>query len=226
MSRLEACKKAVIISGGRIDRDFALRCLREEKESQIIAADRGLVFCRENGIRVDCIVGDFDSAGAQILEEYEQDEQVLIRRFQPEKDWTDTQIAVSLAAQRGCRDITILGGTGTRLDHVLGNIQVLNLLMQQGIEARILDPYNRIRLIDGPLTLKKSEQWGSYVSLLSYDGPVRGLTLTGFKYGLEDFTLDCVGSLGISNEIEQEEAKIRFEEGILLVIESSDTPRW
>jgi thiamine pyrophosphokinase len=51
---------------------------------------------------------------------------------------------------------------------------------------------------------------------------VSGLTLQGMKYPLTDAKLNVFQSLGISNEIVEDEAKITWTDGYLLVIESKD----
>ena len=51
---------------------------------------------------------------------------------------------------------------------------------------------------------------------------ITGLTLTGFRYPLKNYELQCYHSLGVSNEIKLEEAEISFEDGILLMVESKD----
>lgn len=43
-------KKAVIISGGKIQTDFALDFLKKNKWDFVIGADRGLVFCHHQQI--------------------------------------------------------------------------------------------------------------------------------------------------------------------------------
>ena len=45
-----------------------------------------------------------------------------IRRLNPVKDDTDTEYAIRLAISEGARSIVVLGATGSRIDHVLGNI--------------------------------------------------------------------------------------------------------
>ena len=79
-----------------------------------------------------------------------------------------------------------------------------------------------IRLANGPVTIKKGEQYGKYVSLLPLTTEVKGLTLEGFYYPLHKFTLTSYTSIGISNEIVEEEARISFDEGVLVMIESKD----
>ena len=219
--------KTVIISGGRIERDFALPFLKNEVFDQIIAVDNGLKLLYENQIRPTWIVGDFDTAAPELVEYYQRQTDIPIRRFNPVKDSTDSQIAIELALELGSSEITILGGTGTRLDHVLGNIQSLMLARKKGVSCIILDAYNRIRLMDGVVHLKKSEQYGKYVSLLPLTTEVTGVDLRVFKYELTDYTFTSTGSagLGVSNEITAEVAEIRIKTGIFVLIESRDEPK-
>ena len=118
----------------------------------------------------------------------------------------------------------ILGGTGSRLDHVLGNIQTLYLPLMQGVDCRIVDCHNRIRLIKDRYVIRKEEQYGHYFSLIPFTTDVYGVTLKGAKYPLDGyhFTACGTGSLGVSNEISQEQVEITMESGILILIESKD----
>lgn len=219
--------KTVIISGGRIDRDFALSFLENETFEQFIAVDNGLRFCYDNQIKPTWIVGDFDTAAPELVEYYQTQTDIPIRRFNPVKDSTDSQIAIELALELGSSEITLLGGTGTRMDHVLGNIQSLMLAKKKGVSCVILDEYNRIQLIDGETRLKKSEQYGKYVSLLPLTTEVTGVDLTGFKFNLTGHTFTSTGSagLGVSNEIIEDIAEIRVKSGIFVLIESRDVPK-
>lgn len=219
--------RTVIISGGRIERDFALSFLENETFEQFIAVDNGLRFCYDNQIKPTWIVGDFDTAAPELVEYYQTQTDIPIRRFNPVKDSTDSQIAIELALELGSSEITLLGGTGTRMDHVLGNIQSLMLAKKKGVSCVILDEYNRIQLIDGETRLKKSEQYGKYVSLLPLTTEVTGVDLTGFKFNLTGHTFASTGSagLGVSNEIIEDIAEIRVKSGIFVLIESRDLPK-
>ena len=219
--------RTVIISGGRIERDFALSFLENETFEQFIAVDNGLRFCYDNQIKPTWIVGDFDTAAPELVEYYQTQTDIPIRRFNPVKDSTDSQIAIELALELGSSEITLLGGTGTRMDHVLGNIQSLMLAKKKGVSCVILDEYNRIQLIDGETRLKKSEQYGKYVSLLPLTTEVTGVDLTGFKFNLTGHTFTSTGSagLGVSNEIIEDTAEIRVKSGIFVLIESRDLPK-
>ena len=112
-------KRAVIISGGKIQTDFALAFLRTQTWDYVIGADKGVIFCHKNQIMPTLIVGDFDSAGETEYEYFQKNTDVPIKRLNPVKDYTDTDVALRLALELGAEEITILGGTGARIDHTV-----------------------------------------------------------------------------------------------------------
>lgn len=215
-------KHFFVVSGGKIDDAFARRVIEEQEQAVLIAADSGMEFFYRNGMKPDVIVGDFDSARQEILAYFRGQPGIRIQELNPIKDDTDTESAIRLAIAMGAEQITILGGTGSRLDHVLGNIELLGIGLFEGVPMTILDANNRIRMIDAGMRLRRDEQFGDYVSLIPYTSQVEHLTLKGFKYPLSDDCLKGFCSLGVSNEILEEEAVIEFDGGILLVIESRD----
>lgn len=213
--------RILIITGGFIEEAFLRELLRKEAYSMIIAADHGLMMADRLHIPLDYILGDFDSVPEEILNKYREGS-VPIKTYPTEKDKTDTQIAIELALKHAPVTIDLVGATGSRLDHTLANLHLLLLPMQLKVDAFLLDRYNRISLRQSSFHLTKAGQYGDYVSLLPFTGEVRGLTLTGFKYPLEQVTMTLGSSLGISNEIAAEEARVEFNEGILIVFETRD----
>ena len=213
----------LIISGGSIEVGLALE-LMQEPFDHVIGVDAGAAFCREHGIRPDRIVGDFDTLDPEILQWYRACTDIEIRQYNPVKDATDTQIAVELAMELGSTDITILGGTGTRLDHVLGNIQTLYFPFARGVSCRMLDSCNRIQLIGGRHVIRRDSQYGTCFSLIPLTTDVYGVTVRRAKYPLDrhHFTVLGTGSFGVSNEVSEEQAEITVESGILILIESKD----
>ena len=198
------------------------RISREEIRLGVIAADRGLEACEALGIVPDLVLGDFDSAAPGILDKWRGHGEVAIRTFPVRKDLTDTELALGEAVSLGWIRAVILGGTGTRLDHVLGTLMACAGALERGMVCEMIDPHNRIRLYDRPFSLRRKDQWGKYVSLIPFGGPVSGLNLEGFSYDAAGLTLRTDMALGISNEIAAEEAHVTFAEGMLLVIESAD----
>lgn len=219
----------VIVSGGNIGRDFALDFLNNLKKETapqklcLIAADKGLEFFMETGLVPDTAVGDFDSlseCGKQYLSRLQN---VEIRRLKPEKDDSDTQSALNYAIGRGAKGILILGATGTRIDHLLANLGLLTLGKEKGVHVVLADSHNYISLVESGTVLKKSEQFGGFVSFFAVSGQVEGLTLEGFKYPLHGHHLIPSDSgLTVSNEIKEEEARVTYTKGSLLMIMSRD----
>lgn len=215
-------RKIVIISGGSIQDEFAKEWITQYQPDFIIVADSGMEFMRRVGLKPDMIIGDFDSVASETLAYFKEQTGIIFKELNPMKDDTDTEFAIRQAISLGAKEITALGATGTRLDHVLGNVALLGIGLQEQVDIQLVDAHNRIRMIDTPLKLKKAEQFGGFVSLLPYAGEVKGVTLKGFKYPLENYTMGSFSSLGISNEIVEHQAEILLKDGILVVIESRD----
>lgn len=220
---------AIVIAGGRIDDDFALRFLSERTQRTgaekplLIAADRGLVFLDRHGFVPDWIVGDFDSAREEYVEEYlRAHPHVQARKHSWEKDYTDTEIAARRAADLGCRKIDFLGATGGRFDHTLGCVQVLAMLLERGVYGRIIDPCNRISMHNRGFHIRKKEQWGKYVSFFAWGEDVQSVTLTGFHFPLTNGVITSSRTITVSNQIEAECAEVSFGSGQLLMVESKD----
>lgn len=223
--------RILILTGGRLETDFVKKYLESQEEpfSFIICADRGLEAAHEIKLKVDGIVGDFDSLEQKkILEEYKLRENVEIRSFMPEKDWTDTHLAIDFALEKNPEEIIILGGTGTRLDHVLGNLNLLMVSVQQGVMTYMIDSWNKICLLQGPVeySILREKAYGKYVSVMPFTPIVNNVTLEGFKYPLQNADMTMGNTLGISNEIVEEKARITMERGYLMIIESDDIPRY
>lgn len=200
---------------------FARELMEQDDKKMVIAADRGVEACVKLGITPDFIIGDFDSVseeGKEYLSQYKG----TVVSLNPVKDDTDTEAALHLAFHKTQGDIVILGGTGTRLDHVMGNISILKQGIAQGRKVLLMDPYNRIQMVKSQLLIEKGEQFGKYVSVFPLDGRAEGVTLKGFFYPLDNATLESDSSLGVSNEITGEVGEIFVKSGLLLVIESRD----
>ena len=216
-------KRCLIITGGPIDLGFARSYLSGEGFDRVIAVDRGLNAAWALGIVPDVIVGDFDSADPAALADFRRREHIVCVVHQSETDDTDTELAIKRAAAMGAGYIVLLGATGGRLDHLLGNIHLLYPCLQRGVEACILDPGNKLYLIDGERRFKRREVWGTYISFLPLTEEVKGITLRGFKYPLTDKDIAIGTSLCISNELAADEAVITLQDGVLIVVESRDT---
>lgn len=212
-------KTACIVTGGTVSPEFLKKHLKYNSYSVLIAVDGALTVLHKAEICPDFIVGDFDTVEESLLLCYNSSR---ICRHQPEKDQTDTELAVDVAVREGCTEISFLGATGTRLDHSLANLFLLQQLLEYQVHGTVYDEYNKLYLKNKSFTIRKNEAYGNYVSLLPLTDNVTGVTLTGFKYPVSDRIFYRKYTLGVSNEITQEEATVEFSKGIFIVAESSD----
>lgn len=210
----------MIVSGGSLELTVVQSVIREE--DFIIGVDRGINFLDANQICPDYLVGDFDSVDGDIIERYKKSQEIPLREFHPVKDASDTEIAVRLAMEMGYEELVILGATGSRVDHMWANIQVLSIPYKANIQAQIIDGVHRIYLLEPFASLRKEEAYGPYFSVFSLGGPVEGLTIKGAKYPLENHRLLPYDSLSVSNQYYDERLEISYKSGLLIFIESKE----
>lgn len=215
-------KCAVIVSGGMLQEEFVSAKLRELEYDVLIGVDRGVEFLYRHQIRPNYIVGDFDSLSEEIVQFYRENTDVFIRKFNPEKDFSDTEIAVHQALELNCEELILLGATGNRIDHVLANIQVLAIPHRKGVHAEIIDENNRIYLIEHETVLEKAKMYGKYFSVFPLDRCIEKFSIVGAKYPLHNHRLCPYDSLCVSNQAEEEQVKITFSEGIVILIEARE----
>ena len=208
--------KTLIITGGKINKNFAKKYLKSNKYDIIIAVDKGLETIDYLKLEPQYILGDFDSVNTKILEKYKT-QNIKIIKLNPEKDLTDTHSAIDLALEIKSTEITILGAIGTRLDHTMANIHILKQALDKNIKAKIVNEKNEIELINKEIIIKKDDNY-KYVSIIPLTTNVTGITIEGMKYIINDYTLSIGDSLGVSNEQIDKEAKISIKTGILVVI--------
>lgn len=211
----------VIVSGGELSCSLLDLLLKGEyKGASVIACDRGLEAFGRLGAAPEVIIGDFDSVSEETLCAWRKKAEMI--GLPREKDVTDTHYACLYAMEHGAKKILIMGGTGGRLDHTLGNLALLALCKSRGTEAILLDEKNRVRMVTESLEIKKAEQYGTYVSVIPYGGTAT-VSLEGFYYPLFKKEMSPEESLGISNEITADSGFIMVESGMLLVVESKDS---
>ncbi len=228
MTKEEGCGRILIFTGGSLDLPYLGGFLREISYERLICADRGLLGARALGLRPDLVLGDFDSLPAADREWLFQnadagENSILVRTYPVKKDETDTELALREALQESPGEIWVFGALGSRLDHVLGNLQLLFQAEETCTDVIYFDPFNKIYLVKDHHEIQREKQYGSYVSLIPLFGAAT-VSLTGFLYPLQAHCLEQGNSLGISNQITEEVGDIFVHSGCLLVIESRDEP--
>lgn len=211
-------QKTLIVTGGSLNYAWAKSWLANRHYDYIIAADSGLKYVDELKLPVDCILGDYDSLEAGIIEKYKGTQTIT---FPPEKNYTDTHLAIITALKNGADGIDLIGATGSRYDHALTNIFNMKAALDVDVPCWIYDVHNKIYLKDYDFLIAKEEQYGKYLSFAPMTESVE-LTLEGVKYPLNGYLLKQGLSICQSNEITSEQAKIYIKNGILVVFETMD----
>ena len=205
--------KAFIYTGGKINVQNITE--RPKSGDLRIAADSGYHNAKILGESIDLLLGDFDSIGETLPEGVET------LTVPAEKDFTDTQLAVNVAIERGADDIVIIGGLGGRLDHTLSNLSILERLWSQRIHAVINDGYNRARYLDSSSTLIARSKF-RYLSVIAISKKLKGVDIEGCKYPLKNATILRDDQFAVSNEITGNCALISVRKGSCYVIESAE----
>jgi len=100
--------KTLIITGGNLNKDFTKEYLKKYSFDLIIAVDKGLEVLDNLEVKPNYIVGDFDSINKKVLDKYKKYSSIKIMTLNPEKDFTDTHVALNVAIENKSKEIIIL----------------------------------------------------------------------------------------------------------------------
>lgn len=198
----------VILGGGEYPQQgMALQILQQAK--RVVCCDGAAYELLRHNLEPWKIVGDCDS----IFSPSNDQEKQWLAKYRDiicrisEQDDNDQTKAVRYCLEQGLRDIAIVGATGRREDHTLGNISLLIEYMRMGANVRLYTDYgvfiachNRTEIqvsiprdfeavSDAIATRQKSTQ----VSIFNVSA--HGFSATGLRYPLYDFTQWWQGTL-------------------------------
>ena len=208
----------LIVAGGNKLNIIELKKLCDSTDI-IVAADRGIECLFNADCSADYLIGDFDSIKQDILLEVEKSE-VKIVKHPIVKDETDTELAVNLLLELGCESITLVGVTGTRLDHTITNIYILRDLYLKNIKAKIIDDNNIIEYLGERVNIEKKKDYYISIIPLSPEGVV--VSLEGFFFPLNKKNISYGSSLGVSNYLVKDNGNIIRHSGEALILQSRD----
>jgi thiamine pyrophosphokinase len=183
---------------------------------RVIAADSGLDHALALGVAVDVLVGDLDSvsdagrraasaAGVEVVE------------HPSAKAETDLELALRRALVDSPRRITVVGGHGGRLDHLLANVWLLAAPALAAVEVRALLGPALVTVVRSRARLQG--RVGELVSLLPAHGPAHGVSTEGLRFSLDDEPLLPGSPRGVSNEFTAVEAAIELRAGTLVAVQ-------
>ncbi len=201
--------RCVIVGAAKIKRYAAVKAYFRDDDF-FIYCDAGLKHEERFDRPADLIIGDFDSA-----KNPDRSTETIV--LPHEKDDTDTFFAAKEGIKRGFDEFLLVGVTGGRLDHTLGNAAILTMLSNNDKHGVIVDDYSEIEMIsDKPAYV--SDKY-PYFSLLNITGVCRGVRVKNALYPLDNAELKTDFPLGVSNEvIKGKTAEIKIGEGKALLV--------
>ncbi len=205
-SEVQSYPETAIIANGKFpDHPLPLQYLLRAK--RVICCDGAADSLIDFGLAPFAIVGDCDSVNKKIAEKYQD------RLFRDEDQETnDLTKAVKWCHGRGYDNIVILGATGKREDHTIGNISLLveyasfidvKMVTDAGIFFPILE------------STRIETRLGQQVSVFSVD-PTTVISSTGLKYKLDQKKLTNWWTATL-NEAVEPFLTIEFNQGKVIV---------
>ena len=190
----------------------------EEKWLQMAAADRTL-WCIDHGI--DCcrranllpgrLIGDGDSANDASWQ-WAVSHKVPIAGFSPEKDYTDTQLALHMAAEEQAA-IILTGAFGGRLDHLYSTAFTL---ANNYIKTIMSDERETLLFISGDESVEMNLAYRpKALSLLAFGKECSGVNISNVKWPLHDAVLEQSFPYSVSNEFQKNPVRVSVAQGIL-----------
>ncbi|MEE4272268.1 MAG: thiamine diphosphokinase [Thermoanaerobaculales bacterium] len=182
-----------------------------KRAAPLLAADGGANHLARIGLRPDAVIGDLDSIADGVREWV--GEERMVRR--PDQDRTDLDKSLEHAfAELGLHRLTVLGATGGRLDHAVGNLGLL-ARYSRGEDLVFLEEGRRTLAVTGEAVLQAAE--GETWSFFTFDPGVR-VTLGGVRWPVDDRALDLAGAPSISNEAVADRVTIRSTGGAVVIV--------
>lgn len=189
--------------------DFTPSGLSKRPGDLVIAADGGYRYLSKLGIAPDLLAGDFDSLGYV-------PGGIPVLRFPREKDDTDMGISLRYGRENGYRRFRLYGGSGSRPDHFLANLQMLAAAARDGLDIALVCPgFTVLALHNTAATLSRPAR--TVFSVFSTGGMAAGVSIENAKYPLSDASLSDGLPIGVSNEFTCGDAVVSVKNGTLWV---------
>ena len=178
-----------------------------DNAERIVCCDGSVTSLVRYGLEPWAIAGDLDSVPSELRIKYAD------RLFQSDDQETnDLTKAVQFCLSRGITDIVILGATGLREDHTIGNISLLADYAESLSVKMVTDHGIFIPVIPGA----SISSWpGQQVSIFAIDKGVK-ITSSALKYPLDNTEL-VNWWMGTLNESEGDHFSLHFTGGRVIV---------
>jgi thiamine pyrophosphokinase len=181
-----------ILLGGELT--VTPRLTRQVTGSRAIAADSGMRHAEALGLDVELWVGDFDSAGAELMARFPD---IPRATYPAEKNATDGDLAIAAATARGASAFVLAGGLGGQTDHLIGHLGLALRVARAGKPVFLTSGDEEAwPILPGRTTIDAPR--GSRLSLVPM-GDLKRLDLGGVKWPLDQADVPVGSSLTLSN---------------------------
>lgn len=168
---------AVIVANGKFpDHPRPLSLIHNA--STLLCCDGSIEHLVKLGITPTAIVGDLDSVTAELKKRFKN-----ILFHNPDQNSNDLTKAVNWCAERSINSISIVGATGKREDHTLGNIGLLVRYARMGLQVEMVTDTGIIRPLLKPAKLSSFP--GQQISIFSPVNQTK-ITTNNLKYPIDN----------------------------------------
>jgi thiamine pyrophosphokinase len=206
----------IIVANGVLEPEINL-ALWAKRSDFLIAADGGADRCLAAGVVPDVVIGDLDSISKAALNKLQENDCKIIP-YPAEKDFTDLELALRYAVDKGDKEIVVLGALGDRWDMSMANLMLLGADFLKNRTIRMATKNQEIVLLRKGRQISIQGNVGDIVSLLPLGRDANGVTTTGLRYPLDNERLVFAATRGVSNELTSKTATIQLISGLLLCI--------
>ena len=203
--------RIIIFANGELPNIEKARALIKAND-YIICADGGTHHAFALGLKPNLVIGDLDSVTDAELQKAD----ARIIQFSRDKNETDLELALNYALEQKPTSILIIAALGNRLDQTLGNISLLSDARLATLDCRLDDGVEEVFFCRDQA--KAEGRRGDIVSLIPWNGAVKGISTNGLRWQLNHESLYPDKTRGISNEMLEAVAEVSVETGLLLII--------
>jgi len=205
---VKAFPHALLIGNGPCCPTAALKKLAKTA-GFILAADGGAAHAWQAGVIPHAIIGDLDSLSPAVRKKLIHTEQIFVDN----QNNTDLEKALDYLLRHGCKQCTLVGFGGGRVDFSLGNALALYAYAKRIDITWVGDGWKIY-----PVYQRKTFQArvGARVSLLPLT-TCRNVTLTGLKFPLTNARLTLGTTRTLSNQAARRRFTVSLGGGFLLV---------
>lgn len=199
--------KVVIVANGLFPTaKYCIDLIRNA--DRIVCCDGAVNNLLSVGLEPDYIIGDMDSLSDKLAERYRD------RIYHdPDQETNDLTKSIAFCSNNNFDDVCILGATGLREDHTLGNISLLADYKKSIENIRMFTDYGRFEVVDRTTVFNSLP--GQQISIFSLNQN-EPLTTEGLLYPIKNRALTSWWQ-GTLNEATGSSFTIKIKKGPVII---------